>query len=86
MPDDKPKRGFARLNPKQRREIAAKGGRSVPPELRGFSQHRDIAIEAGRKGGRNVDPKARSFSKNRQLAIEAGRKGGLHSRKSDELT
>lgn len=50
---DEPKklRGFAKLSPERRREIAAKGGRSVEPQERVFSKDRDLAARAGRTGG-----------------------------------
>jgi general stress protein YciG len=35
----------------KQREIASKGGKSVPSEKRSFSQNRDLASAAGRKGG-----------------------------------
>jgi general stress protein YciG len=35
----------------RQREIARKGGASVPDEKRSFSQDRDLAASAGRKGG-----------------------------------
>lgn len=73
---EKSKRGFASMDPEKQREIARKGGRSVPNEKRSFSQSRDLAASAGRKGGQSVDPHKRSFSRNHALAIEAGRKGG----------
>jgi general stress protein YciG len=44
-------RGFASMNAERQREIASKGGRSVPAEKRSFSQDRGLASEAGRKGG-----------------------------------
>jgi general stress protein YciG len=44
-------RGFASMSEEERREIARKGGESVPDEKRSFSQDRDLASEAGRKGG-----------------------------------
>jgi general stress protein YciG len=47
------KRGFASISVEKRREIASKGGRSVPAEKRSFSQNRNLATEAGRKGGLN---------------------------------
>ena len=52
---DKPKarRGFAAMSPEKQREIARKGGRSVDPARRSFSQNRSLAAAAGRKGGRN---------------------------------
>lgn len=45
------KRGFASMNEARQREIASKGGRSVPAEKRSFSQNRELASDAGRKGG-----------------------------------
>lgn len=45
------KRGFASMDPERQREIARKGGASVPSEKRSFSQDRTLAAEAGRKGG-----------------------------------
>lgn len=68
-------RGFASMDRERQREIASKGGRSVPEEKRSFSRNRDLAASAGRKGGKNVSPEARSFSQNRELAAMAGRKG-----------
>ncbi len=44
-------RGFASMDAEKQREIARKGGRSVPDEKRSFSQNRQLASEAGRKGG-----------------------------------
>src|SRR5688572_28490395 len=45
------KRGFASMDAEKQREIARKGGQSVPPEERSFSKNRGLAAEAGRKGG-----------------------------------
>lgn len=45
------RRGFAAMNPERRREIARKGGASVPSEKRSFAKDRDLAASAGRKGG-----------------------------------
>src|SRR3954462_770199 len=69
-------RGFASMDQAKQREIASKGGQSVPPEKRSFSQDPRLAAQAGRKGGESVPPEGRSFSQNRELAAEAGRKGG----------
>jgi general stress protein YciG len=44
-------RGFASMDEDKQREIASKGGKSVPDEERSFSKDRDLASEAGRKGG-----------------------------------
>jgi general stress protein YciG len=69
-------RGFASMDRERQRQIASKGGKSVAPEARSFSQNRELAAEAGRKGGKSVPPSERSFAQNRKLAAEAGRKGG----------
>ena len=44
-------RGFASMDRDKQREIARKGGRSVPNEKRSFSQNHQLASDAGRKGG-----------------------------------
>jgi general stress protein YciG len=44
-------RGFASMDREKQREIARKGGRSVPNEKRSFSQNHQLASMAGRKGG-----------------------------------
>jgi general stress protein YciG len=44
-------RGFAAMDPERRREIARRGGASVPSDKRSFAQNRDLAADAGRKGG-----------------------------------
>ena len=44
-------RGFASMDKARQREIASKGGASVPGAKRSFSQNRDLAVSAGRKGG-----------------------------------
>jgi general stress protein YciG len=73
------RRGFAAMDPARQREIASKGGQSVPAEKRSFSQNRDLAAEAGSRGGQNVPAAKRSFSQNHALAAQAGRKGGQES-------
>jgi general stress protein YciG len=45
------RRGFAAMDPERRREIARRGGASVPSEKRSFAQDRSLAANAGRKGG-----------------------------------
>lgn len=47
----KSNRGFASMDEEKQREIARKGGKSVPPEERSFSKDRELASEAGKKGG-----------------------------------
>jgi general stress protein YciG len=73
------KRGFAALDENKRREIASRGGKSVPPELRKFSKDPQFASQTGRKGGQSVPASERYFSKHRELASEAGKKGGVAS-------
>jgi general stress protein YciG len=50
-PKPKSRRGFAAMDPVRRRELARKGGASVPGEKRSFAKDRDLAALAGRKGG-----------------------------------
>ena len=45
------RRGFASMDPDRRREIARKGGASVPSEKRSFYRDRVLAASAGRVGG-----------------------------------
>jgi uncharacterized protein len=76
----KSKRGFAAMDPEKQREIARKGGKSVPDEKRAFSKSADLASAAGRKGGKGVAPENRSFSRDPALASSAGAKGGAASK------
>ena len=79
MADEQPKkstRGFASMDPEKQREIARKGGKSVPDDKRSFSQNPELAARAGQKGGQSVSPAKRSFSRDHALASSAGRKGG----------
>jgi general stress protein YciG len=39
------------MDENKQREIASKGGQSVPDEKRSFSKDPDLASEAGKKGG-----------------------------------
>jgi len=72
-------RGFAAMDQQKQRDIASKGGQSVPAEKRSFSQNHALAAAAGRKGGQSVPPEKRSFAQNHRLAAEAGRRGGESS-------
>lgn len=66
-------RGFASMDKEKQREIARKGGESVPNAKRSFSQNHDLAALAGRKGGQ---ASGGNFARDRERASEAGRKGG----------
>ena len=72
-------RGFASMDEDKQREIAKKGGESVPDEKRSFSRDHELASEAGRKGEQSVPDEKRSFSRDHELASDAGRKGGQTS-------
>lgn len=45
--------GFQGMTPEKRKEIARKGGASVPADKRSFSKNKALAVSAGRKGGEN---------------------------------
>lgn len=70
----KSKRGFASMDKKRHREIAAMGGKAVPTGKRSFSLDRKLASKAGQKGGASVPATKRSFYTDRELAREAGSK------------
>ena len=83
-------RGFASMDEGKQREIASKGGQSVPSDKRSFSQDPQLAAEAGRKGGQASHGGQQqgqqgggqgggNFAKDRERAAEAGRKGGQAS-------
>ena len=56
-------RGFASMDREKQREIARKGGRSVPDDKRSFSQNHKLASEAGRKGGHSSHGRKRVAAK-----------------------
>lgn len=78
----KGKTGFANMSPEKLRQIASKGGKSVPKEKRSFARDPKLAAAAGLKGGLAVNPKNRAFSQDRQLAASAGKKGGTSKGRS----
>lgn len=49
-------RGFAAMDPERRREIARRGGASVPADKRSFSAQAGLAASAGRVGGSRPKP------------------------------
>jgi uncharacterized protein len=69
-------RGFASMDDEKQRDIARKGGESVPDEKRSFSKDSDLASDAGRKGGHESGG---NFKNDPERAAEAGRKGGQES-------
>jgi uncharacterized protein len=76
MATENSNRGFASMDEDKQREIARKGGESVPAEKRSFSQDHELASEAGGKGG---NESGGNFANDPQRASEAGRKGGEDS-------
>jgi general stress protein YciG len=73
-------RGFASLTPERRREIASKGGKSVPAEKRSYSKDRKLAATAGKKGGLACPSEKRPYSLDKELASRAGKIGGSAKR------
>lgn len=69
------KRGFASMDPERQKEIARKGGASVPSEKRSFSQDRSLAAEAGRKGG---EASHGGRARNRKTAGDEGGRTNKH--------
>lgn len=50
-PKPKSRRGFAGMTPEKRRQIASKGGASVPADQRPYAKNPELARIAGKKGG-----------------------------------
>ncbi len=79
-------RGFAAMDDDKQRDIARKGGASVPDDERSFSKDRELAAQAGRKGGEHSHGGGShgdgqrggsgNFANDRERASEAGRRGG----------
>lgn len=53
------RQGFASMDEARQREIASKGGSSVPPEKRPFARSHELAAKAGRKGGQATQSRPR---------------------------
>lgn len=67
---EKPKRGFAAIDPAYHRELASRGGKASHAKGDAHEFTSEEAAEAGRKGGKKL-------SENREHMAEIGRKGGL---------
>jgi uncharacterized protein len=77
MADNTSNRGFASMDDDKQREIASKGGQSVPDEKRSFSQDRELAAEAGRKGGQQSGGgSAQGGNGGQQSGGNGGQQGG----------
>ena len=78
MAKDTSNRGFASMDDDKQRDIASKGGQSVPAEKRSFSQDHDLAAEAGRKGGESSGGGDRQQSASDQdgRGQQGGERGG----------
>ena len=78
-------RGFASMDAGKQREIASKGGQSVPAAKRSFSQDRRLAAEAGRKGGQSSHGGGRSKQNTpEQMPAESSRPAGGADMPTDE--
>ncbi len=70
MTDDKPKRGFAALDPEKRKQLAAKGGRALHDQGKAHALTEEEARRGGKSGGRAV-------AQDVEHMREIGRRGGL---------
>lgn len=70
-------RGFASMDAAKQREIASKGGQSVPAAKRSFSQDRRLAAEAGRKGGQSSHGGGRKQTTETEQAPASPQPGGM---------
>jgi len=70
MNSDKPKRGFALMDPETQRAVASKGGKSAHRQGKGHEFSLEEAREVGAMGGRAI-------SKDRAHMAEIGRRGGF---------
>lgn len=76
----KDNRGFASMDENKQRDIASKGGQSMPDEKRSFSQDRELASEAGRRGGESSgggQQQASDSGRGQQGGGERGGKGNF---------
>jgi len=64
---DTSNRGFGAMDPEKQKDIAKKGGESVPAEERSFSKDPELAREAGQKGG------SQSSGGTHEQHVEAGK-------------
>ncbi len=74
----KSKRGFASMSPEVRREIASKGGRSVPAEKRSYSKNPELAAAAGHKGGKSVPPPSAPSRRTGSSRLKQAQRAVLH--------
>jgi uncharacterized protein len=66
------------MDRQKQREIARKGGESVPAEKRSFSQNHELAAQAGRKGGQ-------ASQGSRNSASRGNGNGGMNRPSSESL-
>lgn len=87
-PDGRRRRGFAAMNPKERREIAKRGGEASHESGRGHEFTSEEAREAGRRGGEARWGRSRSEretgEENRRNPEAATEYGRGHEYASDE--
>ena len=74
--DHKDQRGFASMDDKKQREIAAEGGRASHEKGTAHEFTPEEAREAGAKGGRVAHERGTAHEFNSEEARKAGAKGG----------
>ncbi|HVT35293.1 MAG TPA: KGG domain-containing protein [Nevskiaceae bacterium] len=72
-------RGFAGMDARKQREIAAAGGRAAHQQGTAHEFSSEEAREAGRKGGQAAHASGHAHEFSSEEAREAGRKGGQAS-------
>jgi uncharacterized protein len=77
-------RGFASMDQAKQREIARKGGRSVPAQNRTFSRNHDLASQAGRKGGENSHGGVKRENRGERNAISEAPRSALNGAEKEE--
>jgi uncharacterized protein len=70
------RQGFASMDQDKQREIASKGGQSVPDEKRSFSQDPKLAAEAGHEGGQQSHGGNKPGSSQDESGGSSGHGGG----------
>lgn len=74
--DHKDQRGFASMDEKKQREIAAEGGRAAHEKGTAHEFTSEEAREAGSKGGKAAHEKGTAHEFDSEEARKAGSKGG----------
>jgi general stress protein YciG len=76
----KSRRGFAAMDPEQRRAVTSNGGKAAHAAGTAHRFTREEAAVAGQKGGRAAHAKGAAHEFTSEEARQAGRKGGRRRR------